>query len=100
MANLQVIAVITAKADGHDEVRTAMHTLATATTAEDGCVSYELFESGSTPGTFITHEEWASQRALDAHLAGDDVARAMTAAGEHLAAAPAIHPLRRVGTDD
>jgi quinol monooxygenase YgiN len=41
-------------------------------------------------------ESWRSQADLDAHLQTPYVQQALAAAGDHLAQAPAIHPLRHV----
>jgi quinol monooxygenase YgiN len=40
---------------------------------------------------------WRSQRDLDAHLNGPRVQQAFEAASDHLAQAPAIHPLSKAG---
>ncbi len=96
MSDLRVIATIPAQTDAVDQVRAALQDLATATRAEDGCVSYELFESGAAPGTFMTIESWRAQDDLDAHMAGPNVAAAFAAAGPLLAGEVAIHPLAPV----
>lgn len=37
---------------------------------EAGCLKYELFEDKYYKGSFFTYEEWESEAALEAHLAG------------------------------
>ncbi len=96
MTELNAVATIPAKAGSEDAVREALTTLATATRSEDGCLSYDLFESGSAPGTFVTVERWTDQAALDAHLATPHVADAFAAAEGHLAGEVAVHPLSPV----
>ncbi len=96
MNDIRVVATIPAHADAVDQVRAALQDLATATRAEDGCVSYELFESAAAPGTFVTIESWRAQDDLDAHLASPHVAAAFAAAGPLLAGEVAIHPLAPV----
>ena len=59
----------------------------------DGNVFYELHESG----TFITIEVWKSQEDLDGHVQTPHLQQALSEFGAHLAAPPAIHPLRPVG---
>lgn len=98
MANLQVIAVITAKPGSEKVVGDALSALVEPTRSEAGCSSYQLFVSAVDPATFITVETWSSQDDLDAHLRGPHVQQALSAAGEHLAQAPAIHPLIPVST--
>ena len=72
-------------------------TLAEATRAEEGCLAYDLFESGSAPGTFVTVERWTDTAALDAHMATPHVAAAFAAAAGALSGEVAIHPLQPVG---
>ena len=94
MAKLDVVAVIAAKPGSEAIVEEALKTLVVASRRDHGCLSYELFASDSTPGTFVTMEEWQSQEDLDAHMASSHIADVITAAGEHFDGFPAIHTLR------
>ena len=94
MADLPVVAVLTAKAGSEQQVQQALAALVEPTRAEPGCVSYDLHVSAADPATFITVESWRSQADLDAHMQTPHVQQALGAAGDHLAQAPAIHPLR------
>ena len=96
MADLQVVAVITAKSGSEQLVGDALNALVEPTRAEPGCLSYHLFESAADPQAFITVEMRRSQDYLDAHLQTPHVQAALGAAGDHLAQAPAIHPLTPV----
>jgi len=96
MSELQVIATIPAKPEAVETVRTALQTLAAATLQEDGCLSYDLFESAAVPGTFMTVERWTGQEALDGHLQSPHVADAFSAATDALAGEVVIHPLSPV----
>lgn len=93
MSELNVVATIPAKSGSEDVVRGLLVTLAEATRAEDGCLSYELFESAAAPGTFVTVERWRNQEDLDAHMRTEHVGAAVAGAGDHLAGDIAIHPL-------
>ena len=93
MSELSVVAVLVAKDGQEDLVRRALTALVAPTLAEEGCLGYELFESAAAPGTFVTQERWRTQGDLDAHLQTEHVQAALGAAGDALAAAPAIHPL-------
>lgn len=93
MSELRVVAIIPARPGSEDVIRDALSTLVTATNGEDGCVSYDLFESAAAPGTFMTIESWRSQEDLDAHLQTPHVGAAFAAASDHLAGDVAIHPL-------
>ena len=94
MSDLNVVAVITAKADSATPVRDALRALVPPTRDEEGCVSYALYESASTAGVFITVETWRAQSDLDAHMASEHIAATFAAAGDHLATQPDIHVLR------
>ncbi|MEO5709912.1 MAG: putative quinol monooxygenase [Nocardioidaceae bacterium] len=98
MADLRVVAVIPAKPGSEDTVRAALNTLADASRGHQGCLSYDLFESAASPGTFVTIESWTGQEDLDAHMGTDDVAAAFGAAADHLAGEVAIHPLVPAGS--
>lgn len=41
------------------------------TRQEDGCILYDVWQANDDPLTLILIEEWASQKALDTHLAQD-----------------------------
>lgn len=96
MSELRVVAEIATTPGSEGIVRDALSTLVSATREEEGCLSYELFESVAAPGTFFTIESWRAQADLDAHMHTDHIAAAFATAGEHLSAPPAIHPLKPV----
>lgn len=96
MSELQVIATIPAKAGSEGAIRDALTTLVAATRTEEGCLAYDLYESASAPGTFVTVERWRSQADLDAHMGAPHVAEAFAGAGGHLAGDVQIHPLTPV----
>ncbi len=96
MSDLQVVATIPAKPEAVEAIREALKALVAATLAEEGCLAYDLFESASAPGTFVTVERWTDQAALDAHMAQPHVAEAFAAADGALSGEVAIHPLTPV----
>ena len=97
MPDLPVVAVLVAKAGQEQVLRSALTDLVAPTRGEEGCLSYDLYESGSAPGTFVTVESWRAQADLDAHLQTPHVQAALAAAGDALDGAPGIHPLHPVG---
>jgi len=97
VSELQVVATIPAKPEHADAIREALKTLVEATLAEEGCLAYDLFESASAPGTFVTVERWTDSAALDAHMGQPHVAAAFAAADGALSGEVAIHPLTPVG---
>jgi quinol monooxygenase YgiN len=98
VANLDVVALITAKSGSEAVVEAALKKLASASKDDTGCISYDLFSSESTPGAFVTIEKWESQADLDAHMASPHIAEMITAAGDHLEGFPAIHTLRTLAS--
>jgi quinol monooxygenase YgiN len=94
MPNLDVVAVIAAKPGSEPIVEAALKALVAPSRGEPGCISYELFASASVASTFVTVEKWRSQEDLDAHMASPHMVEAITAAGDHFEAFPAIHTLR------
>lgn len=96
MADLQVVAVITARTGSEKRIEEALSALVEPTRAEDGCLSYQLFTSAADPATFVTVKTWRSQADLDARLQTPHIQQALSAAGDHLTQAPAIHPLSPV----
>ncbi|MDP9027837.1 MAG: antibiotic biosynthesis monooxygenase [Actinomycetota bacterium] len=93
MSELNVVAVLTAKPGSEQVVQDALEGLVAPTQAEPGNVAYALYRSAADPAVFITIEKWASQADLDAHMQTPHIGQALTIASDHLAAAPAIHPL-------
>jgi quinol monooxygenase YgiN len=98
MANLQVVAIMTAKPASVKLVSEALQALVEPTRSEPGCNSYQLFTSAVDPATFITVETWGSREELNAHYQSPQVQQALSAASDHLVQAPAIHPLIPVNT--
>jgi quinol monooxygenase YgiN len=93
MPDIDVIAVVIAKPGSEPIVGAALHDLVAPTRAEPGCVAYDLFSSAASSQTFLTIERWRSQADLDAHMQTPHIQAALAATGDHLAAAPGIHPL-------
>lgn len=95
-AALRVVATIPVDPARSAEAAPVLAELAAASRDDEGCLAYDVFESASTPGTFVTVEAWRSQEDLDAHLQTDHVAKAFEVAGPLLAGDVAIHPLRAI----
>jgi quinol monooxygenase YgiN len=95
MTDLQVVAVITAKAGSESLVGDALRALAESVRSDEGCIAFDLFTSIADPATFVAMETWRSQRDLDAHLNSPSVQQALEAASDYLAQAPVIHPLSK-----
>ena len=87
---IKVMATLIARTDKVAETQAALSSLVAPTTAEPGCISYELFQSNDDPTEFVTVEEWKDQAAIDAHLSSAHIAAALAAAPEILATDPKI----------
>jgi quinol monooxygenase YgiN len=68
MAKVQVIARFVAREGSERQLRALLQSMLAPTRAEQGCEMYELYESDSK-GRFYLNETWASQAALDQHMA-------------------------------
>ena len=93
MTDLRAIATIPTDPTAGDAVRAGLAELAEATRAEEGCTSYEVFESAAQPGVFVTIETWTDQAALDGHMQTPHVAKAFETLGSVLTGEVAVHPL-------
>lgn len=93
---LVVAATIIAQPGKEQEVKDLLISVIKPTLAENGCVGYALHQGVADPATFVFYENWASQAALDAHLAGPTITEGLAALGPLLATAPVIVPLSRI----
>ena len=94
MSSLQVVATLPTNGDA--AAGAALKTLAAASREEEGCLRYDVFESASAPGVFVTIEEWRSQEDLDTHMTTPHVAQAFEVAGPMLTGEVTIHPLKDI----
>ena len=62
-----VIAQLEAKPEFAARCRAALEPLIAATQQEAGCLRYQLHQSLENPQSWMLHEEWVSEEALDAH---------------------------------
>ena len=68
MADLFIIATMTAKPGQADALRELLLPATDAFRQEDGCLAYTLLEDRKTPGRFMTYEIWRDEAALKAHM--------------------------------
>ncbi|MDR2563431.1 MAG: antibiotic biosynthesis monooxygenase [Prevotellaceae bacterium] len=66
---LVVTATINIPADKVEEFKLATDSLIINSRAEEGCLSYSLYQSASEANCFFFFEEWKDQAAIDAHFA-------------------------------
>ncbi len=98
MAEVKLVGTLISKDGSSEAVREILTGLSAKSLAENGCLAYEVYESGAEPGTFITIEEWAGAEALEGHMRGLNLKFAAAALREHLVGSPALHPLNPVAS--
>ena len=92
---LRVVATIPITPEGVAAAGPALAALAAASQRdEEGCLGYEVFESTSVPGTFVTVESWRSADDINAHMGTPHVAEAFAVLGPVLAGELGIHTLK------
>ena len=60
-----------AKDGRFDEALSAAKALTKASTGQDGCIAYDVFESATRPGVLLICETWRDDQALAAHSSSD-----------------------------
>lgn len=98
MAEVRVIARAVARKGKEDQLRALLQGMLVPTRAEQGCKSYELYESDSR-GRFYFDEAWESQAALDKHIATPHFKHLEQASGELLEGPFEVNILKRILTD-
>jgi quinol monooxygenase YgiN len=95
MTEVRVIARSVARKGNEEELRALLQGMLVPTRAEQGCKSYELYESDST-GRFYFDETWESAAALDKHIASPHFKYLEQAIGELLEGPFEVNILKRV----
>ena len=93
---LRVVATIPIDPAKAAEAGAALAELAAASREEEGCYAYDVYESASTPGVFVTVEAWRAQADLDGHMSTPHIAKAFEVLGPAVSGDIAIHPLKAV----
>ena len=95
MTEVRVIARSMARKGSEEELRALLQDMLVPTRAEQGCKSYELYESDST-GRFYFDETWKSEAALDKHIASPHFKYLEQAIGELLEEPFEVNILTRI----
>lgn len=96
MADLTIVANITAKADKIDLVKAELIKLIDTTLAEEGCVQYDLHQDNENPAYFMFYENWTSRELWQAHMNAQHL-RDYAAATEGAIEAFTLYEMTRVG---
>jgi len=91
MAQLSVIAKLTAKAGRRDELVDKLRALVAVTESEPGTLVYSLSVSSSEPDVIWFFELYPDQEALAAHSGSEGMKAAGAAMGDLLGGAPELH---------
>ncbi len=94
---LTVIATLQAKPGQEAQLRRELQSLILTTRQEPGCLNYDLHVAQDDPGKFLFHENWASRKHLDDHLARPHLQGFLAKAGDLLTAPPQITLWEKVG---
>jgi|CXWL01.1.fsa_nt_gi quinol monooxygenase YgiN len=87
---IKVVAQVIALVDKITEVQAILQAIVAPTRLETGCLSYQLFRNSGHPAEFLFIEEWADEKAIDAHLVTPHMWDALEKVTPLLAAAPII----------
>lgn len=68
MANLTVVANITANADKIERVKAELLKLIAITRTEEGCMTYDLHQDNENPAHFLFFELWESRELWQTHM--------------------------------
>jgi quinol monooxygenase YgiN len=95
VTEVRLIARAVARKGKENQLRELLQSMLVPTRAEQGCESYELYESDST-GRFYFDETWKSPAALDKHTATPHYKHLEQAVGELLEESFEVNILKRV----
>ena len=85
---LTVIARFDAKPGMENKVKEGLQGMVAPSRAEEGCLSYDVYQSSDSPALLFTYENWTGKDALDAHMQTPHF-QALDAAGKETLAKPA-----------
>jgi quinol monooxygenase YgiN len=85
-----VVGRVKTDAEKRDELIRVGQTVAAASQAEVGCISYRLYEDVEVANDFVFLEEWESNEALEQHFATAHVAAFLQAIPATIIAPPDV----------
>ncbi|WP_175525735.1 putative quinol monooxygenase [Bosea sp. OK403] len=85
-----VIARAQVLADARATFTAAARDCIIATRREQGCLSYDMHESLTEPGRFMTVEHWETRADVDRHMAAPHLIAFLNVAGACVSAPPVI----------
>jgi len=94
---VHVTARLRSRPDTTDTLRHELTALTGPTRSEPGCLRYELYEHGDSPGEFLFIEQWQTATDLERHLRQPHIQTFIKKSGALLAEPMRITQWRRVG---
>jgi quinol monooxygenase YgiN len=85
-----VVGRVSTDTDKREELVRIGETVAAASRAEAGCISYRLYEATDLENEFVFVEEWESSEALQQHFATPHIAEFMRAIPAAITAPPDV----------
>jgi quinol monooxygenase YgiN len=85
-----VVGRVRTDADKREALVRVGQTVAAASRAEAGCISYRLYEDTETENDFVFIEEWESSEALELHFASSHIRDFMQAIPATIVAPPEV----------
>lgn len=85
-----VIARAQVSPDSRETFVAAARGCVAATRQEAGCLAYDIYESLTATGTFVSVEQWVSEAAIDAHFQLPHTAAFLATAAACVVAPPLI----------
>nr|TMK24737.1 MAG: antibiotic biosynthesis monooxygenase [Actinomycetota bacterium] len=86
-----VIGRVVTDAARREDLKRIGQTVARASRAEEGCLSYRVYEDTEVENEFVFVEEWESQEALERHFGTSHIADFMRAIPATLVALPDVN---------
>ncbi len=100
MDPMTVVSTFPVAAEHVDTMRVGLSQVVSSMRAADGCLGFDLYESDSAPGVFVTIARWTDKEHFTAHLASPETTQALASARAMLDGPPAVHPLVPVVVTD
>jgi len=85
-----VIGRVITDADKREQLIGVAQTVARASRAETGCISYRVYEDTEIENEFVFVEEWDGEQALKEHFKTAHIAEFMKAIGTTIVAPPEV----------
>jgi quinol monooxygenase YgiN len=86
-----VVGRVRTDADRRDGLVRVGQAVAAASRAEQGCISYRLYEDSEIENDFVFVEEWEDNEALERHFATPDIREFMQAIPATIVAPPDVN---------